>query len=481
MFKRMLCACFCFVCLTSFNGYIYGEESKVIDLGNRLELFVDSYLIESFQGTAFKLHEPRDEGKVLDFNSPWDGVHCGGITVIHDGDLFRLYYRAMPTNEGDGVADITCYAESTDGIHWIKPELGICEFDGSTKNNIILSDDHSASHNFAPFLDTNPSAPAEERYKALAGLMGGLHPWASPDGIHWHRLADKALSAPEIMPDSQNVSFWSQSEGKYVCYARTWQGGVRGMVRVESPDYLNWSDHGNIMTYGDTPREQIYINQTAPYFRAPHIYLATAARFMDNKQVVSNEVCDEIQVQPSQRNACSEPVLLTTRGGSTYDRTFMEALIRPDFDPGNWTARTNYPACGIVQTSETEMSIYVNCYYAQPRSCLHRYSSRIDGFISINAPYNGGELITKPLTFTGSDLVINAQTSAAGNIQIELQDAQGNPIPGYELTNSPNLTGNWIAKKIVWNNEKQAKDLIGQPVKIRFVMKDADLYSLKFE
>ena len=59
-------------------------------------------------------------------------------------------------------------------------------------------------------------------------------------------------------------------------------------------------------------------------------------------------------------------------------------------------------------------------------------------------------------------------------------DKNGQPIPGYELDKSPVLTGNWIEKKIRWAEDKSAASLAGQEVILRFVMKDADLYALRF-
>ena len=158
----------------------------------------------------------------------------------------------------------------------------------------------------------------------------------------------------------------------------------------------------------------------------------------------------------------------------------MEGLIRPGLDPGDWTARTNYPVCGIVQTGPDEMSMYVERFYAQPRARVHRYSWKLDRIASVSAPYAGGEFRTKPLIFSGEDLFINANTSAPGTIQIEILDKSGQPIPGYELDKSPVLTGNWIEKKVRWAEDKSAASLAGQEVILRFVMKDADLYALRF-
>jgi hypothetical protein len=171
---------------------------------------------------------------------------------------------------------------------------------------------------------------------------------------------------------------------------------------------------------------------------------------------------------------------MTTRGGNGYDRTFMEAFIRPGIGMKNWVSRSNYPALNVVQTSPEEMSLYVNQDYAQPTAHLHRYSMRIDGFTSLSAPYKGGEMITKPFTFSGHELEINYSTSAAGEIRFELQDENGVPIPGFTLGDSQAIIGNEISRVVRWKDSAELGSLIAKTVRLRVQMSDADLYSIRF-
>lgn len=469
-----------FIALFSFA---YGQP--VNDIGSRLELFIDEYLIDEMQNTQLVLHHPVDEGPVIQFDKPWEGPFCGYCTVIRENDLYRLYYRGLPEAGKDGSnLETTCYAESEDGIHWDKPDLGIYEIMNTRSNNVILADDAPFSHNFSPFLDTNPNAGENEKYKALAGTKEtGLFAFTSSDGIHWQRPGDQPVFTQGIF-DSQNVAFWSTEENTYICYFRTWSGegysGVRTVSRTTSQDFINWTAPQK-MDFGDTPMEHLYTNQTHPYFRAPHIYIATAARFMPNRQVLSKEEAEALNVNPKYFQDCSDVVLLTSRGENKYDRTFMESLIRPGIGLQNWVSRSNYPVLNIVQTSPTEMSIYVNQDYAQPTAHLRRYSMRLDGFSSIQAGYDGGELITKPLKFSGKNLYLNFSTSAAGEISIEIRDIDGMAIQGFTHADCQKLIGNEIKRRVSWNDNKNLDQLIGQPVILHFKMKDADLFSIKFE
>lgn len=456
-----------------------------LDVGSRRELFVDNYLIDKLDGAGLALNRPKDEGAVMRFDKPWEGLFCGYVTIIKDGGEYRMYYRGLPEAGRDGSdLEVTCVAFSKDGINWTKPELGIFEVGGSKQNNVVLAGAAPLSHNFCPFIDTRPDVPAAERYKALGGVKGnGLVPFASADGLRWKKLSEKGVITDGEF-DSQNLAFWSESEGCYVAYFRTWANNARWVGRATSKDFLHWSPTQNMEIMrpnGPAPIEHLYTNQTGSYFRAPHIYVATAARFMPERRAISDAQAKEIGVHSGYYNDISDAVLLTSRSGLRYDRTFMEGFLRPGIGPHHWVSRTNYPALGVVQTGPDEMSFYVQNDYAQPSHCLRRHSVRLDGFASVRAPYDGGEMLTKPFTFEGKRLSLNFATSAAGGIKVEIQDADGRPLPGFTLADCKETIGNEIAKNVAWKGGEDVSSLAGKPIRLRFVMKDADLYSLKFE
>ena len=463
----------------------FNESEEALQIGNMLELFVDNYLIHKLADVEFKQHQPRDVGSVIRFDKPWEGAHTGYCTVIKDGETYKMYYRGTPESGSDGNAgEYTCYAESKDGIHWEKPNLGIYEIMNTRENNVILYNDVPLSHNFTPFLDTNPNALPYEKYKAFGGVeKSGLFGFTSKDGIHWNKIGTTPLFTKGAF-DSQNVAFWSEKEQKYVLYFRTWTGpdysGIRTIGRSTSKDFIHWSEPQR-MEFGATPMEHLYTNQTSPYFRAPHIYVAIAARFMPGRQVISEEQAEALQVNPEYFRDCSDVVLMSSRGGNKYDRTFMEGFIKPGIGLQNWVSRSNYPALNVVQTGSKEMSLYVSHDNAQPTKHLRRYSMRLDGFASLNAPYSGGEMITKLLTFKGKELLLNFATSATGFIKVELLDEDGNKIPGFELENSIEIIGNEIEKTVTWEGNPDLEKLNGKSVRLRFVMKDVDLYSIRFK
>jgi hypothetical protein len=110
-----------------------------------------------------------------------------------------------------------------------------------------------------------------------------------------------------------------------------------------------------------------------------------------------------------------------------------------------------------------------------------RYTLRVDGFVSVQAPLSGGELITKPLTFSGRELALNFSASAAGSVQVELlRDQMNTPIEGFSLEDCVELLGDDLERVVRWKGGPDLSRLAGTPVRLRFVLRDADLYSFRF-
>lgn len=463
-------------------------RAEFVDVGARRELFVDDRLIDRLTDLTVRLHEPRPGGVAIRYDLPHEDPRAGFYTtVLKDGDRFRMYYRGARPAEHHSM---TCYAESRDGIVWVKPELGLVEVDGSSRNNVILFEGDS----FCPFIDDRPGVPAEEQYKANVETKEGLVGFVSADGIRWRRLPGTLV--PRSLPnhfDSQNVMFWSAAEGRYVLLARYMAGGeseraggVRATVRATSPDFRTWSPPVP-MTYSDTastrPSQHLYVNQTTPYFRAPHLYLSLAARFQRGRRALSDEQASRLGLSAGTGGAedISDTVLLTSRAGSeTYDFLRRESFIRPGIGISHWVSRSNYAALGIVPTGPAEISMYVQRNYGQRSAFLERLTLRFDGFASVRAGYGGGELLTKPLRFEGRALEVNLATSAAGSLRVEVQDADGTPISGFALADSEEMIGDEIERIVSWRGSPDLGSLRGRSIRLRFVLRDADLYSLRF-
>ncbi|MBS3777522.1 MAG: hypothetical protein KGY70_20180 [Bacteroidales bacterium] len=453
-----------FICIAGLQV----SDQKTIHIGNRRELFVDDYLIDKMNGAELRLHHPTPREVCLVTDEPWEGNTCGYFTIFQDDSLYRMYYRGSHSGEPEH-REVTCYAESKDGIHWKKPNLGLHEFNGSKANNIIW--DSLGTHNFTPFKDQNPDAKPEAKYKALArGKEEGQHglfAFQSPDGIHWSLMSDEPVITKGAF-DSQNLAFWDPVRKEYREYHRDFKEGIRDIRTAASDDFLHWSDP-QWLEYPGAAKEHLYTNQIMPYYRAPHILLGFPTRYLGD------------------RGSLTEGLFMSSLDRRTFKRR-PEAFIRPGLLPGKWQNRSNYIWWGLVETESPypggadQLSLYVNeGYYEGKSSRIRRYTLRIDGFVSLSAPMEGGEMVTKPVIFSGDQLEINFSTSAAGSLKVELQDENGKPIPGFTLDDCPEIYGDAIERTVEWNSNADLSKLAGKPVRMRFVLKDADLYSFRFQ
>ena len=501
-----------------FAASLAWSTDSVIDVGSRRELFVDDLLIDKLNGKAEqRLHQPQIQEIVLVHDQPWEGSGSGYHSVFKDGDRYRMYYKSWQLTVTPGKVNtgehplFTCYAESVDGIHWHKPELGLHEFKGSKANNIVIPHGMMGKVNPdgghpAVFKDDNPTAPADAKYKAIvrSNSPKGLLALKSPDGLNWSSMADEPVITDGAF-DSQNLAFWDVHSGQYRAYWRYFTGGTtdeknwkptgdRSIRTATSKDFIHWENQHDL-SYVDSPSEQLYTNQVKPYHRAPHLLIGFPTRYTErgwsgSMRALPEREHREWRSKASDRYgmAITEGLFMSSRDGVKFNR-WNDAFLPPGIErPGTWNYGHQYIAWHPVETKSAlegapnELSFYATeSYWTGESSELRRYTLRLDGFVSIRAPMSGGELTTKPLTFTGKALTMNFATSAAGGIQVEIQDATGKPIPGFSIADAQPTFGDSINRTVTWKNGSDVSTLAGKPVRLRFVLNDGDLYSIKFE
>ena len=335
---------------------------------------------------------------------PWEGNTSAYHTVFRDGKLFRAYYRGSHYDpSGNHNRPVVCYAESRDGIEWYRPELGLVNYQGSTRNNILW--DGIGAHNFAPFRDSNPRLPGRggvqgpgQRAGAHGKRTGPSTPSSRPTGVHWSLLSEKPVITVGAF-DSLNLAFYDPLRGCYVDYHRDsiHPGGVRvrSIMTCTSKDFRRWTKP-KWLDFGDAPVEHLYTNAVTPYYRAPHIYMGFPKRFVPDRRMPGNTA-----------RGVSDAVYMTSRDGLHFKR-WSEAFLRPGLQPERWENRNNMTAWGILETANDlpaapkELSIFTNEGYYRGDACrLRRFTLRLDGFVSANAPLKGGELITRPFHLRG--------------------------------------------------------------------------------
>lgn len=479
------------------------ETQQVTDIGTRLELLVDQHLVDRLVGGAqLRLHHPSPAEVALVLDRPWEGNSCGYVTVLRDGNCYRMYYRGSHTTylpHGTHAGDeVTCCAESLDGLTWHRPDLGLLEVMGTRHNNVILTPEAAgaATHNFCPFRDPRPGAPASERYKALGGLSsrwGGqdLLGFVSADGVRWRTVNEEPVITQGAF-DSQNLAFWDGVRGEYRAYVRDFREG-RDIRTCTSADFRAWTEP-QFLEYAPDRVSELYTNQVQPYYRAPHILLGFPTRYVERPWQAATDFLPQpeyrrLRASRSGRegSAVTDGMLMASRDGQRFT-VWPESFIRPGLrERDGWFYGDNYQCLGMIETpsrtdgSPRELSFFVSEGSLQRSSSrLRRYTIRVDGFVSLYAPLRGGELITSPLTFSGQRLLMNYSTGAAGSARVELQDPAGTALPRHSLDESEEMFGDSLEQPVLWKHGPDVSALSDRPVRVRFVLADADLFSFRF-
>ena len=438
-----------------------------IAIGDRLEPLVDDFLLAGKSGDLRQvLHPPTPAEVVLVTGKPWEGNTSAYYTIFRDGDLFRMYYRGSHADVQmkSTHREVTCYAESRDGIHWTKPELGLVEFQGSKRNNIVW--DGIGTHCFAVFKDSNPACPPEARYKAISRGRPrgkkGLYIFQSSNGLNWKLMAEEPVITDGYF-DSQNLAFWDSHARTYRAYHRTFIDGVRAIMTQTSVNYRDWTKPSLLQYPANPPREHLYTNAVLNYPGADHILIGFPTRYL-----------------PKQ-NSRVEPVMMTSRDGLRFHR-WAEPVVPETAPKDRGGNRSNYMTWGMLELPghPHEFSVYATeAYYEGPDCRVRRFVFRKDGLVSLYA--KRGTVTTHAVTFDGKELVLNYRTrSRQGSIRVEVQDVNGRPLEGFAIADCRPLVGDQIEHRVVWNQSAELSRWAGKAVRLHFVIQDADLFSLRF-
>ena len=495
-----------------------------INIGDRLQVMWDDHVVDSARSTASKLlHHPVYAGTVMEWNKPWEGdgseFPCAIVDVDKNGKrLYRMYYLGWnfsrdvlePQKIVSPLRLRTCYAESRDGINWVRPNLGMVEFEGSKNNNILLCyDTPHWSSNFFAFKDDNPSCPPDERYKAISNGRGDGHLWVllSADGMRFREGWKIVKIAPRlIMDDTHLASFYHPKTGKYHVYTRgnrllkNEQRGemfndheIRQVRHAEFAD-LRRMEETRVIDCVTPDGEQseeypMYTPCSFPYYRNTDIIVGFPSRYNQRGKWDANY--DLLPDVEHRKYRCkresrlglvvTDGLFMVSRDGQKFVR-YDEAFLRPGPQrPGSWVYGSCYPGAFVLPTSATdgsgdELSIYKPFGHMTGKPAkLERFTIRIDGFVSRHATFKPQKVVTKPFIFSGREMVINFSTSGRGRIVAYLY------LDGAE---KPSLASTWMFGDRVDSPVTFPKGRLaafaGKPVRLEFVMSDADLYSFRF-
>lgn len=523
----------------------------MINIGSRRECFFDDFLLDSKTTASFMLHHPKKCEAIMTHDAPWEGDNCiahnfffdkhyHGFDGSHPNGVYRMYYVGLRSDypysvyAGDDYngSFVICYAESDDGLNWIKPSLGLFQWKGNYDNNIVVGPElHPECCSFTVFYDENPDCPEDERYKAITswddpkgpnGEIGEfrLFTFLSPDGIHF-RKGDMITNKGFF--DSLNIVMWDKSAEKYRCFARgvhvkgqdptsgemadSWDkiGGfirnemntnkafppvIRDILYYESYDYKTWTDPV-WLRYDDGKELQMYTNGIMQYPRAPHMFIGLPTRYNERSEWTGNydELCGKekrrvrIEHDNSIRSgtAFTDCAFMTSRDGINFHRYGTAFMSAGEETGRNWLYGDCYPTPNFALTPSTyegapdELSFYcVENHLLGIPAVLYRYTLRLDGFASLHADDEEKLVITKPFTYDGDNLYINFASSAFGYIYFTLVSEDGERFESCETF------GNTVDRRVIFNDTSAVSKLSGKKVTLEMRMFDSDIYSMRF-
>ncbi|HSW43965.1 MAG TPA: LamG-like jellyroll fold domain-containing protein [Phycisphaerae bacterium] len=473
------------VALSVFNG-ASAAEVKVKDcLVGPWQLFIDDHLVASKHNVVRRYHPFRKHAgnPLIEVDQPWEEhvVNACSVLANEDGTGFRMYYYCW-TPEGDKSRSYMCYATSKDGLKWEKPKLGLYDWQGNskgaaTKENNILPDG-CASVMYTPW-ETDPA----KRYHGVGGMY---HARASADGINW-----KPLSEEKIVSGGDTSHFyWDPHVKRFRCNVKVGTD-VRGLRRrcvgfsetndltkypplrmIMAPDDIDdlWCKPGTVQrthfyACPVTPYETMYVGflqiyraaEPEGYFHGPlWLELASSRDGMRwNRSEPDTTVRNIYSLQD-----ISRPPLLNIGKFREFDDGMV--IAPPPLLVGDelWAYYTGYEELH-------DLLPY--------KSAIGLAKLRKDGFASLDADEVMGEIVTKQFTGADGTLLVNCNPRG-GSIRVELLDADGKVIPGYSRDDCTAVTKNGVRQAVTWKNNKELPG-DGRPVRFRFVMEHAQLFS----
>ena len=420
---------------------------------------------------------------VIEPDEPWEPrmLALFGTVLERAGGGYRIYYTGFT-----GIRTIhkmVYTAESNDGFHWTKPELGIAEWQGSRANNISLAPDHP---NDGPSL-IHDHEDAEHPYKCVMfgrkdiykrwGPDWGIYAYGSKDGLRWHRREPEVL----FCAGDRTNAMARKTGGKYVIYTRHPKMddlvGCRAIYRCESTDFKSWTDLELVLApdLQDRPDAEYY---GMSVFERNGWYFGLLEYFISSVDTV-------------------ETYLVFSRDGKTWHHPWP----RKPFIAGDYDWNQGWSSCasnGPIVIGDSMV------FYFGGRWMSHHYDSALqltgigwaslptDRFCAIEGTI-GGRLVTNPIKWPGGDLLLNADTRESyesfphdftGEITVEVLDAEGSPLPEWSGENKGTFKGNTHIcnrigeQKVNWPIGKRLSELKGRVIRLAFSFHHARLFTI---
>lgn len=473
-----------------------------LKVSSKAQLFIDDFMIHSAKGIVRTLHQPVKyaNNPVMKPKTPWEREPYWGQTIWANGTiikdsesgLWRMYYN--------GGKRFGCMAVSKDLLEWTRPELGMVEYNGAKANNIVFETENMSYDTISVLRDARDSDPSR-RWKAAVYhyrsrtndgvVLPGVYAYYSPDGIRWTRDPTPLMRSYSgwngrkrddwtdawPMPGVADVIAisWDPRLERFVAHVKliTFRDGkyFRSRGFSESEDFVHWSPpRVTLMPDEDDPEDlHLYGNTAWPY---ESMWLGTLRAYHEEASNVDLQLISSRDGRHWERAGGRRPFIPNGLPGA-YDEGYTTEFTNPPIPVGDelWFFYGGTTTSGKKGMDKWNGSI-----------CLAKL--RRDGFVSLDAGDSEGWIVTRPLTFEGSKLSLNADAQD-GEIRVEaLEFKPGQPprvFAGLSRKDCLPIHKNGLALAVRWRNDQGLENTPRNKVCLKFYLKNAKLYSFRIE
>jgi hypothetical protein len=476
------------------DDFMEGDDMLYPDLAPGKHLVLDATTVADTYRLHRRLHQPEKDPPepVLERVFAWEGDYVTAAAVhLEDAPRrYRMWYTALDYglmeqrralgrsphgNIGEPQPIYTCYAESADGVRWERPALNL--FPHPAGDNSIVFKGFS---NAGGAVVCDPAAPPDRRY-ILVNMEwfdtgnGGVIFAFSPDGLRFRYPTEPPQPAIYGHSDCPNSLVYNPFRKVWMMYMRGWhsaalnwpngKGNCRRRVSyAESPDLIRWSEPQTVYAPDELDTNDFYGMPTFRY----------GDWFFGQLLVYDEDIAGTIGVQ-----------LAFSRDGIRWQRLPQRPWFIPHGVPGGPGGGMVFPAQAPVIDGDSIFvywNEYANHHFAHPnRTQTFRGRLRLDGFVSLAAGRDMGNLITRPFTLRADRLLVNAQCQG-GRIVAELtepnpREPRGALVPGFSQDDCDGFTGDSTAHALSWRGRSDLSALRGKRLMLRLALTHADLYS----
>jgi len=445
---------------------------------------------------------------------PWEvGSNLHVNTIIYEDGIYRLWY-GVSKEDGSYV----CYAESKDGFDWRRPDLGLIEYEGSKRNNILSTGEKSGLGSI--FVD--PSAPAEERYKAIApqgiyyrdgkpeptmtrekfkqlliamdlgevkreersrievhrSVVGSV----SPDGINWKHLDEPILDVGNTALDTHNICTFDPFTNKYVAYLRGGRIRRRLVRRAEGREFrkLEAPIPCLLCDPQDPVDDDVYNPCYCPYPGGTVFGRQLYLMFPSIYHRIDSTVDIQLAVSHDSYNWARperKPIIDREHPQGEYGMVYATPNLIA-LENGEW--RLAYEGNSLKHDFLDRGAKYGQEGHIRE---LRWASWGEDRLVALEAPAEARvTLITQTCIY--KEMRLNFKTEKDGWIKAEVVNTpvtppkEVKPFPGYSKEEAELLTGDELSRVVTWNGKSDLAPLKGTSISIRLHMYRAKVFSI---